>query len=346
MNRRVTTCLKGFSFTVSAAALLVHAAPALAQNLHVSGKVGIATSSPNLPLQVASCGVVPGDCVAKDVSASGGGFAMFGDQAGNLAFDDNEIMVRKNGQAGNLYINNDGGNIFLGSTASGYTKVGSGLTAGGAGAARLIIEGGSDIAVGDALGEGVVQVGATGAPHLIIDNDEIMTRLGPNGGTTLFLNSFPGGLVQATIQAPSDASLKTDIEPIRGALEKLGVLRGVTWRWKDSHGGSLRSMGVIAQEVERVFPDIVRTDPRDGMKSVQYDALVGPLIAGVNELAAENQALEAERTLLDERVAELETTLDTRVRELSSENDQLKEQLRKLAERMDALETGGRACAR
>lgn len=333
MNRVTTPCL---SFAAAVAAFLLNAAPAFAQNLYVASKVGIGTSSPDLSLHVATCSDQL-DCVAKDVSLTGGGFAMFGSLGSiNLAFDENEIMARNNGGPGELYINKDGG----------VTQIGNGAGSSTANA-PLVIEGGSSADINVPLGRGFIQVGRNSATHLILDNDGIITRSAQGTAQILHLNDFAGGMVKAGgINSPSDASLKTNIEPIRQALEKLGVLRGVSWSWKDSHGGRPRSMGVIAQDVERVFPDIVFTDPKDGLKSVEYNALIGVLVAGVNELADESEALDAERSVLNERVADLETTLDTRVGQLSSENDELKLQLRALQQRMDALELGAGSCAR
>jgi Chaperone of endosialidase len=72
-------------------------------------------------------------------------------------------------------------------------------------------------------------------------------------------------------------------------------LRGVTWRWRDDAPASAKAqpgIGVIAQDVERVFPELVKTDFR-GRKSVHYVGLIGPLIEAVKELDARVQALEA-----------------------------------------------------
>ncbi len=73
-------------------------------------------------------------------------------------------------------------------------------------------------------------------------------------------------------------------------------LRGVSWEWREDvqseHSG--KDMGVIAQEVEEVFPELVHTD-EDGYKSVNYAGLIAPLIEAVKELDARLEALEKER---------------------------------------------------
>ena len=82
----------------------------------------------------------------------------------------------------------------------------------------------------------------------------------------------------------SDARLKTNIVNITGAnaLAKLSTLNGVTFNWKTS-ATTNEQMGVIAQEVQKVFPDAVSRDPK-GYLAVQYDSLIAPLISAVNAL--------------------------------------------------------------
>lgn len=69
-------------------------------------------------------------------------------------------------------------------------------------------------------------------------------------------------------------------------------LRGVAFEWReDVAGKSGPDLGVIAQEVEEVFPELVRTDER-GFKTVNYVGLIAPLIEAVKELDARIEALE------------------------------------------------------
>jgi hypothetical protein len=71
-------------------------------------------------------------------------------------------------------------------------------------------------------------------------------------------------------------------------------LRGVSFDWREDgpygHEGS--DLGVIAQEVEQVFPELVVTDEL-GYKRVNYIGLIAPLIEAVKELDARVQALES-----------------------------------------------------
>lgn len=76
----------------------------------------------------------------------------------------------------------------------------------------------------------------------------------------------------------SDKSKKENIEPIQNALEKVISIRGVTFDWKDT---KQRSMGVIAQEVIPVIPEVVHGE--EGSYTVSYDNLVGVLIEAIKE---------------------------------------------------------------
>ena len=91
--------------------------------------------------------------------------------------------------------------------------------------------------------------------------------------------------------ATSDVNLKHEIRRIEGAVEQCQKLRGVEFKWK--HGEDTRDqMGVIAQEVEAVYPSLVAEV--SGYKRVDYSKLVGLLIEAVKELKQESADLRAE----------------------------------------------------
>ena len=109
-------------------------------------------------------------------------------------------------------------------------------------------------------------------------------------------DSFTGsisvsGSITATgdITAYSDARLKTDIETITGALDRVRKLRGVTFSRRDTGN---RGVGLIAQELAAIVPAAVMTH-EDGLLSVAYGNLVGVLIEAVKDLADKVERLEA-----------------------------------------------------
>lgn len=89
------------------------------------------------------------------------------------------------------------------------------------------------------------------------------------------------------LDTTSDARLKENVETITNALGKTMDLRGVNYNWI-SNGEY--TMGVIAQEVEQVIPEVVTTKA-DGTKTVNYQAIVGLLIESIKELKEEIDAL-------------------------------------------------------
>ena len=111
----------------------------------------------------------------------------------------------------------------------------------------------------------------------------------------------------------SDIRLKQNIIPIKNSLSKILSLNGYTFDWKKD---GKHDIGVIAQEVEKVFPDIVHTDEKTGMKSVEYGNLVAPIIEAIKELAGnvrnnttEIDALQSENAALKQRLDAIEARL-------------------------------------
>ena len=102
------------------------------------------------------------------------------------------------------------------------------------------------------------------------------------------------GVVTATdFNSASDAKLKTNIQPIADPLEKVTQIQGVSFNWiKDNKP----SMGVIADELQKVLPELVSdTDP----KTVNYNGLIGLLIEVVKEQQEKIQSLEQRITRLE-----------------------------------------------
>ena len=92
----------------------------------------------------------------------------------------------------------------------------------------------------------------------------------------------------------SDRRLKDNIQPIGSALEKVSKLQGYTFEWNELSQKEGKEVGVIAQEIEVDFPELVAL--RDnGFKAVRYDKLVAVLIQAVNELKAEVDELKSRK---------------------------------------------------
>ena len=92
----------------------------------------------------------------------------------------------------------------------------------------------------------------------------------------------------------SDERLKDNIQVIDGALEKVSKLRGVEFDWNDNQDTyEGHDIGVIAQDVEAVAPELVQTRD-DGYKAVKYEKLTALLIEAVKELKEENKQIRDE----------------------------------------------------
>ena len=83
-----------------------------------------------------------------------------------------------------------------------------------------------------------------------------------------------------TITETSDERLKKNIQPLASSLAKLAQLRGVSFKWKDEPQDN--QIGLVAQEVEKILPEIVSTDS-EGYKSIAYGKLTAVLLEAIKE---------------------------------------------------------------
>ena len=105
---------------------------------------------------------------------------------------------------------------------------------------------------------------------------------GPTGTFTLNGNLIVNDIsVLGTLTETSDKNLKTNIATIENAVDIVNKLRGVNFNWIND---GKPSMGLIAQEVEEVIPELVKTET-DGTKTLHYTAMIGLLIEAVKELS-------------------------------------------------------------
>ena len=127
------------------------------------------------------------------------------------------------------------------------------------------------------------------ALNIGLDTDNVFRIGGWNDGGTHRMHLDPAGnfTARGNVTAYSDIRLKTDIQVIPDALDKVCALRGVTYERIDT---GERQTGVIAQEVQAVLPEAVM-DVGEHL-SVAYGNMVGLLIEAVKELAAKVKELE------------------------------------------------------
>ncbi len=106
----------------------------------------------------------------------------------------------------------------------------------------------------------------------------------------------------------SDERLKTNVEEIKDALDIISEVKGVRFDWIDESKGTDRQIGLIAQEVEKVMPELV-AENKDGFKSIAYGKLTSVLVECVKELKIGHDSLQVEYDTLQSRVEQIEELL-------------------------------------
>jgi hypothetical protein len=258
--------------------------------INLSGNVGIGTTSPQVKFSVQGSQnntIAPANAVSKFVGGDAGVFI------GNLAGTPNygawlQAMRESDGLTFPLHLQPNGGNVGIGTTsplqklhvigniwAEGnigfYTSGGAGLT--------FADRSGNDLRIYTPSGA-IKFVDATG-----LSNFATITSGGNVGiGTTSPAYKLDvSGDIRATgdVIAYSDARVKDNVQTVENALEKVTSLRGVTYTRKDNEDKS-RKVGVIAQEVLPILPEVVQQDD-NGNYSVAYGNMVGVLIEAIKE---------------------------------------------------------------
>ena len=303
-----------------------------AMRIDSSGNVGIGTSSPQSSLHVA--GTVSGAPTTTgiqmginsgyagiEMSNTTGGWLDFNkgdgtDFQGRLFYDNaNNVMQFYTNGANERARIDSSGNLLVGTTgASGR------LTSSSTGTVAVYASStGNHAFFGDTGAAGFYGVYGT------TSNASYGGTIGYHNGSGVFgILGYAGyGLytnasisVNGTVYS-SDARLKENVVPLTSALEKLSALNPVSFDWKAaSSRGAVSDFGLIAQEVETVIPEAVfetNTPPRTpemngritleeelgSYKGVDYSRMIPFLIAGLQELKAQNDELKARITALE-----------------------------------------------
>ncbi len=118
----------------------------------------------------------------------------------------------------------------------------------------------------------------------------------PSSGTLSVNQLSVVGVVTATdFNSTSDINLKENVKIIDNALDKVNSISGITFNWIENKKSSA---GVIAQEVEKILPEIVQES--EGNKTVNYNGLIGLLVEAIKEQQEEINSLKARLDRLEE----------------------------------------------
>ena len=109
-----------------------------------------------------------------------------------------------------------------------------------------------------------------------------------HSGSKKIETTSSGVTVTGTVTETSDIAYKSDIKPITNTLDKIQQITGYKYKLDNA---SIDSMGVIAQDVEKVFPELVHGD--EGSKTLQYSGLIGVLVEAIKDLSAKVKKLES-----------------------------------------------------
>jgi len=263
-----------------------------------TGNVGIGTSSPSTKLDVRSTSFTPtstaGNVLIEDKTTWSQGLQFYLNNAGTYASSRPTGAI---GAANSFQLWQTGGAIIVDDPTGANGLLATNTSA-------------SMYRVGNAVHSWYTNTSLTAGSAFTAT---LRAQISAAGGFSVGTASDPGaGAIYATGNITayySDARLKTVSGKIENALDKVGKLSGVYYTNNDTaksfgYDSDEVQVGVIAQEVEAVLPQIVKAAPFDldennnsksgeNYKTVQYDKLVPLLIEAINELQAKVKALEA-----------------------------------------------------
>lgn len=115
-------------------------------------------------------------------------------------------------------------------------------------------------------------------------NDEV-GFFGQTGtaGWRFYVNTTTGnGWMQGTLTQNSDRRLKKNITPLQNSLQKIVKLGGYHYHWKNENADTRLQTGVMAQEVQKLFPELV-SENKEGILAVNYSGLIPVMIESIKE---------------------------------------------------------------
>ena len=213
-------------------------------------------------------------------------------------------------------------NIILGNASTGDTIASSST-------GNILIGSGTDISnanISYATGIGhaidLSGSGSTGLGYLAKTNGQNATAIGYNsfadGDNVIQLGNTQVEFVNTNgvVTMSSDSRLKANVETIPCALEKVCALRGVTYTRTDLPNKEKVYMGLIAQETEKVVPEVVNNNGQ--YKSVMYNNLMGLLVEAVKDLDNNHKILDLKQNNFEKELTSIRTVIREKLRKLNS----------------------------
>ncbi len=113
-----------------------------------------------------------------------------------------------------------------------------------------------------------------------------------------------GDIIANSVSGSSDQRFKINIKQIENPIEKIKLIRGVTFNWNqkeypEKNFGDQREIGFIAQEIEKIVPEVVVKEVNaEEYRSVKYDKIVALLLEGIKEQQRQIDLLKSELQIL------------------------------------------------
>ena len=153
---------------------------------------------------------------------------------------------------------------------------------------------------------GNIGIGTTAPTQLLDVNGNARFRAIGSGAYAGPVNRTSDGTLTT---ATSDGRLKENVHTLQNSLDKVMQLRGVSFTWKSDPEMGTR-IGFIAQEFEKVIPELVFTNEADGYKGINYAEVSAVLVEAMKELKRENDRLKTENDNLNNRLERIEEQLN------------------------------------
>jgi hypothetical protein len=150
-------------------------------------------------------------------------------------------------------------------------------------------------------------LGAIGGEFIIKGDGHVGIGTSNPGDYSLYVN---GTAIFTSHSDSSDIRWKKNITPLENSLEKITQLQGVNYEWKteeypEKNFTEEKQIGVIAQNVEKVIPELVSTD-NEGYKAVSYSKITAVLIEAVKEQQAQITALQSQVEELKSQISNMQ----------------------------------------
>lgn len=318
---------------------------------YFAGNVGIGNTAPGSLLSVGNGTSTNGSFrIDNDANITqyGGGHTFYSGSAGYNAIQIQPLW----GYSGILFADGGSTAVFdagISYSASGTLEVNSGTTGQFRDLKIRNLATSGNVGIGVTSPQAALDVVSTGTSSAVIvprattgnrPTTLVNGMIRYNTTTALFEFYQNGGWVNYT--TVSDGRLKTNVTPVNQGLDIINQLNPVFFDWDQNNPraqgfGSKHQVGFIAQEVEKVLPEVVNKG-EDSYRSVEYGKIVSVVVAAVKELYAKVMGHDEKIQAQDREIASVKAQVDAKTAQLEAENNKLKQENAAIKARLEKIE--------